>query len=55
MLESALSSAGYMEAESAGDICAVSAGSTLDTKAGESLKGSEMPTCIEKGQPAKRA
>lgn len=49
MLEFVLFFVGCMEVESVGDICVVSVGSILDIKVGESLKGSEMFTCIEKG------
>lgn len=47
---STASSKGYVEAGLAGDICASCPGSILETKASESVKGSERATCVEKGQ-----
>lgn len=34
----------------AGDICAACAGSILETKAGESVRGSKRAMCMEQGQ-----
>lgn len=47
---SAASSEGCAEAGLAEDICAARPGSTLETKARKSVKGSERARCIEKGQ-----